>query len=148
MISSDKTLVLNIDGVRYIVVDDRLQTLEQSNRELHDEVRALSEKLDLVLVRVNAINDRIDDMKFYVSLTFGALAVFVGIAALIPIVSKLIQAIRKPALTAEQVGSMIDDAIAKASNDIKTLFTNNINKDNYYLVFADRFPLLYFIRII
>ena len=114
MISSDKSLVLNIDGVRYIVVDDRLQAVENSNRELHAEVRALSEKLDLVLVRVNAINDRIDDMKFYVSLTFGALAVFVGVAALIPIVSKLIQAIRKPALTAEQVGSMINDAIAKA----------------------------------
>ncbi len=40
------------------------------------------------------------------------------------------------------------DAIAKASNDIKTLFTDNINKNNYYLVFADRFPLLYFIRMV
>ena len=114
MISSDKSLMLNIDGVRYLVVDDRLQALEQDNRELHAEIHALSDKLDLVLVRVNSINDRIDDMKFYVSLTFGALAVFVGIAALIPIVSKLIQAFRKPALTAEQVSSMINDALSRA----------------------------------
>ena len=40
------------------------------------------------------------------------------------------------------------DEIVKTSNDIKTLFTNNANKDNYYLVFADRFPLLYFVKMI
>ena len=33
MISSDKALVLNIDGVKYLVVDDRLQALENENHE-------------------------------------------------------------------------------------------------------------------
>ena len=121
MISSDKTLVLNIDGVKYLVVDDKLQALENENhdmheelREIHSEIRALADDVHMLAVRVNSINDRIDDMKFYVSLTFGALAVFVGVVALIPIVSKLIQAFRKPALTTEQVSSMIDNAISKA----------------------------------
>ena len=120
MTSNDNPLVLDIDGVKYVVINSRIEALENSNRELHaelreihSEIRVLTEEFRVLATRVNGINERIDDMKFYVSLAFGALAVFVGVAALIPLVSKFIQSLRKPSLTREQVSSMIDDAVSK-----------------------------------
>ena len=121
MTSNDSSLVVEINGEKYIVLNDKLQALENSNRELHaelreihSEIRIMSEELHMLAVRVNAINDRIDDMKFYVSLTFGALAVFVGLAALVPVVSKFLQSLRKPAITPEQINSIVDEAVARA----------------------------------
>ena len=80
---------------------------------MHSEIRSLSEEIHMLAVRVQGIESRIDDMKFYVSLSFGALAVFVALIALVPIVSKVVQALRKPALTVEQVSAMIHDALAQ-----------------------------------
>lgn len=113
MTSQDKTLMLEIDGVQYQAINSRLKAVENSNRELHAEIRALSEKLDLVLVRLDGVNSRIEDMKFYVSLTFGALAVFVGIAALLPAISRFVQSLLKPSLTVEQVSVMIEEAMTR-----------------------------------
>lgn len=115
MISEDKTLMLNIDGVQYQAINNRLEAVENSNRELHAEIRTLSEKLDLVLVRLDGMNSRIEDMKFYVSLTFGALAVFVAFAALVPAIAKFIHSLRRPSLTVEQVREMIDEAMTRTS---------------------------------
>ena len=95
MDSADK-LVIEIDGRELAVIDGRLAAIENDNREIHAELRAMDKKLDIVLVRMDAMNTRIEDMKFYMSLTFGAIAVFVAAVALTPIVQKLIQALRKP----------------------------------------------------
>ena len=95
MDSADK-LVIEIDGRELAVIDGRLAALEADNRQIHAEIRELGHKLDLVLVRMDAMNARIEDMKHYMSLTFGAIAVFVAAVTLSPIVQKIIQAWRKP----------------------------------------------------
>ena len=119
--TSQDAVIVDIDGMRYSVISDKLAAIEAENheihrelREIHAEIRVLAEETHILAVRVQGIEGRIDDMKFYVSLTFGALAVFAGFVALIPIISKVIQAFRKPALTAEQVSNMIDDALSRA----------------------------------
>ena len=118
--SNDVSLMVEIDGVPYRVINSRLEALESSTREIHhelremhSEIRSLSEEIHMLAVRVQGIESRIDDMKFYVSLSFGALAVFVALIVLVPIVSKVVQALRKPALTVEQVSAMIHDALAQ-----------------------------------
>ena len=119
MTSMDK-FVIEIDGVQYRAINSRIETIDnntreihQELREMHSEIRSLSEEIHMLSVRVQGIEARIDDMKFYVSLSFGALAVFVALIALVPIVSKVVQALRKPALTAEQVSAMIRDALTQ-----------------------------------
>ena len=119
MISRDN-VIFEIDGVPYRLINSRLEALKsntreihQELREMHSEIRSLSEEIHMLAVRVQGIEARIDDMKFYVSLSFGALAVFVALIALVPIVSKVVQALRKPALTVEQVSAMIHDALAQ-----------------------------------
>ena len=89
-------VMIEIDGRELAVISGRLAAIENDNREIHAELRAMDDKLDLVLVRMDAMNTRIEDMKFYMSLTFGAIAVFVAAVALTPIVSKLVQALKKP----------------------------------------------------
>ena len=118
--SNDISLMVEIDSVPYRLINSRLEALESSTREIHhelremhSEIRSLSEEIHMLAVRVQGIESRIDDMKFYVSLSFGALAVFVALIALVPIVSKVVQALRKPALTVEQVSAMIHDALAQ-----------------------------------
>ena len=118
--TSRDNVIVEIDGVPYRVINSRLEVLEnntreihQELREMHSEIRSLSEEIHMLAVRVQGIESRIDDMKFYVSLSFGALAVFVALIALVPIVSKVVQALRKPALTVEQVSAMIHDALAQ-----------------------------------
>ena len=118
--TSRDNVIVEIDGVPYRLINSRLEALESSTREIHQElremhseIRSLSEEIHMLAVRVQGIESRIDDMKFYVSLSFGALAVFVALIALVPIVSKVVQALRKPALTVEQVSAMIHDALAQ-----------------------------------
>ena len=121
--TSQDAVIVDVDGMRYSVISDRLAAIEAENREMHRElreihaeIRVLAEETHVLAARVQGIEGRIDDMKLYVSLAFGALAVFVGVAALIPLVSKLIQGLRKPSLTAEQVNAMINDALSRALN--------------------------------
>ena len=117
MTSTDSSLVVEIGGEKYAVLNDRLEALEHSNQEIHAEIRELDKKIDLLLVRLDGMNERIEDMKFYVSLSFGVLAVFVGVAAMIPVVSKLVQTLLKPALSREQVSAMINEAVTQAMSN-------------------------------
>ena len=101
MDSADK-LVIEIDGRELAVIDGRLAAIENDNkeihaelREMHTELRNMIEEVHMIGVRVQGIEARIDDMKFYVSLSFGALAVFVAGIALVPIIVKIIQVLRK-----------------------------------------------------
>ena len=102
MTSGDAVRV-EINGSEYAVISGRLETIEKDNREMNY-------KLDLVLVRMEAINMRIEDMKFYMSLTFGAIAIFVAAVTLSPIVSKIIQAWRKPD---ERLRGIVRDEFAR-----------------------------------
>ena len=95
MDSADK-LVIEIDGRELAVIDGRLAAIENDNREIHAELREIRTELRLMMVELRAMNTRIEDMKHYMSLTFGAIAVFVAAVALTPIVQKLIQAWKKP----------------------------------------------------
>ena len=56
---------------------------------------------------MGGMNERIDDMKFYMSLTFGALAV-----TLVPIVQTFIHALRKPD-SGEKVRGIVREEIAR-----------------------------------
>ena len=87
MTSTDK-IIAEIDGLK-IYIDGRLSAIETDNREMRTELRLIEGEL-------RAMNTRIEDMKHYMSLTFGAIAVFVAAVALTPIVQKLIQAWKKP----------------------------------------------------
>ena len=120
MMSNDVVMV-EISGREYVVIAGRLEAIERENeeirgalREIHAEIRQLSEELHMLAVEVRGINARIEDMKFYVSLSFGALAVFVGLIALTPVVGKIIQAFRRPAVDEERMSRMIDEAVARA----------------------------------
>lgn len=87
MTSTDR-IIAEIDGLK-IYIDGRLSVIENDNREMRTELRLIEGEL-------RAMNTRIEDMKHYMSLTFGAIAVFVAAVALTPIVQKLVQALRKP----------------------------------------------------
>lgn len=95
MDSADK-LVIEIDGRELAVINGRLAAIENDNREIHAELREIRTELRLMMAELRAMNTRIEDMKHYMSLTFGAIAVFVAAVALTPIVQKLIHALRKP----------------------------------------------------
>ena len=119
--TSNDVVRVEIGGREYAVISGRLEAIGRENgemrkevREIHAEIRAMSEELHMLAVRVNGINDRIDDMKFYVSLTFGALAVFVGAFAIVPIVGKIWEKLTKPPMTEERIARMIDEGISRA----------------------------------
>ena len=95
MASEDKIIAL-IDGRQYEVIAGRLSALENDNQQIHAEIRTMNAKLDLLLVRVQGMENRLEDLKFFMSLTFGAVAIFVAAVTLSPIVSKLIDIWRKP----------------------------------------------------
>ena len=120
-LTSQDNVIVELDGARYALLSGRLEAIEkegremyQELREIHAEIRTLNDELHMLATRVAGINDRINDMKFYVSLAFGALAVFVGIIALIPIVYKVVQVLRRPTLTLEETSTMINDAVSRA----------------------------------
>ena len=94
--SSADRIIAEIDGREFAVISGRLSAIENDNKEIRAEVLELGHKLDIVLVRMDAMNGKIEDMKHYMSLTFGAIAIFVAAVALSPIVSKLIDAWKKP----------------------------------------------------
>lgn len=94
--SSVDRIIAEIDGREFAVISGRLSAIENDNKEIRAEVLELGHKLDIVLVRMDAMNGKIEDMKHYMSLTFGAIAIFVAAVALSPIVSKLIDAWKKP----------------------------------------------------
>ena len=96
MMTSTDRIIAEIDGREFAVISGRLSAIENDNKEIRAEVLELGHKLDIVLVRMDAMNGKIEDMKHYMSLTFGAIAIFVAAVALTPIVQKLIQALRKP----------------------------------------------------
>ena len=82
---------VEINGERYAIISGRLASIERENHEIHDELRemhtemrAMTEELHVLAMRVYGIEARMDDMKFYVSLSFGALAVFVGLIICLP----------------------------------------------------------------
>lgn len=120
MVSGDSVRV-EIGGKEYAVISGRLEAIGRENgemrselREIHTEIRQLSEELHMLAVEVRGINARIEDMKFYVSLSFGALAVFVGLMAFVPVVGKILHGLTKPAMNEERMSRMIDDAVARA----------------------------------
>ena len=119
--TSNDVVRVEIGGREYAVISGRLEAIGRENgemrkelREMHAEIRQMSEELHMLAVRVNGINDRIDDMKFYVSLTFGALALFVGAFAIVPIVGKIWEKLTKPPMTEERIARMIDEGISRA----------------------------------
>lgn len=112
--TSQDNVIVELDGARYALISGRLEAIEKEGREMHAEIRKLTDEIHMLATRVQGINDRIDDMKFYVSLAFGALAVFVGIIALIPVVYKIIQVLHRPTLTPEETSMMINDAVSRA----------------------------------
>ena len=102
MNSADRVMI-EIDGRELAVISGRLAAIENDNREIrkelremYTEIRNMTEEMHMIGMRVQGIEARIDDMKFYVSLSFGALAVFVAGIALVAIAAKLIQVLRKP----------------------------------------------------
>lgn len=109
MMSNDKAIAVEIYGMRYVLADGQIAPQRQLATQA--EVQAIDRKLDLLIEKVNGINGRFDDMKFYVSLAFGVLAVIVAFVGLSPIISKLVQKIE---LTDEQLDSRIDRAVTKA----------------------------------
>ena len=119
--TSNDVVRVEIGGREYAVISGRLEAIGRENgemrkelREMHAEIRQMSEELHMLAVRVNGINDRIEDMKFYVSLAFGALAVFVGAFAIVPIVGKIWEKLTKPPMTEERIARMIDEGISRA----------------------------------
>ena len=106
MVSNDAVIIAQISELsakidaKFAVVDGQLVELKKQNEELRTEVRVINAKL-------TGIENRIDDMKFFTSLTFGVLAVIVAFVALIPAISKIISVFQKPTLTAEQVREIV-----------------------------------------
>lgn len=82
--------------------------------ELKAEILALDRKVELVSERVLGINERIDDIKFYVSVVFGVLAVVVALAALFPAITTIARSLRRSVPSEEKMQAMIDDAVARA----------------------------------
>lgn len=119
MASMDK-LFVEIDGQELAVFSGRLAALENDNRQIQAEIGELGHKLDLVLVRMDAMGTRIEDMKFYMSLTFGAIAVFVAAVTLSPIVSRIIQAWKNPN-DDERMSRIFREEYAKLNADGKPI---------------------------
>ena len=82
--------------------------------DLKAEILQLDRKLDLLNARVIGVNERIEDIKFYVSLVFGVLAVVVAFTALIPAITKGISSFRQWANSEARIQAMIDAAVSKA----------------------------------
>lgn len=95
MASEDKIIAL-IDGRQYEVIAGRLSALENDNRQIHEEIREIRTELKLLVSEFRGMNNRLEDMKSFMSLTFGAVAIFVAVVTLSPIVSKLIDIWQKP----------------------------------------------------
>ena len=119
MTSTDR-IIAEIDGREFAVISGRLSAIENDNKEIRAEVLELGHKLDIVLVRMDAMNGKIEDMKHYMSLTFGAIAIFVAAVALSPIVSKLIDAWKKPS-DDEQMRKIAREEIARLKADSDTI---------------------------
>ena len=115
MMTSTDRVVIEIDGKELEIISGRLAALENDNREIHSELRELGHKLDIVIVRMDAMNGRIEDMKHYMSLTFGAIAIFVAAVTLSPIVSKIIQAWKKPD-NDEKIRGIVREELARMNN--------------------------------
>ena len=112
--TSGDALRVEINGREYAVISGRLEAIERDNREIRAEIVQMDKKLDMLLVRVNGINERIEDMKFYMSMAFGAFAVFIGLSAIVPIAGKIWEKLTKPGISEEQMSRMIYEAVERA----------------------------------
>lgn len=101
-----------INGLK-VYVDGRLLQTESKIAELRAEVRTVDEKVELLNVRVQGTNERIEDIKFYVSLTFGVLAVVVTFAALIPSLLKFLNSLRKSAMDTEEIKRIVEETLTR-----------------------------------
>ena len=115
MTSSDviiEALKSEISGLK-VYVDGRLLQTESKLSELRAEVRAVDEKVEMLNIRVQGMADRIEDIKFYVSLTFGALAVIVTFAALLPSLVKYLNTFRRVEAEPESVRRIVEEILMK-----------------------------------
>ena len=94
MDSADR-IIAEIDGLK-IYIDGKLSGMEKRLSAIENDNREIRTELRLIEGEMRGVNTRLEDMKHYMSLTFGAIAVFVAAVALTPIVQKIIQAWRKP----------------------------------------------------
>ena len=111
---SEDVVRVEIGGREYAVIAGRLEAIERDNKEIHAAIVAMDKKLDMLLVRVNAVNERIDDLKFYVSTSFTVLALFVGLFAVVPIAGKIWEKLTKSTMTEERISVMIKEGISQA----------------------------------
>ena len=107
-----EALKSEISGLK-VYVDGRLLQTESKLSELRAEVRAVDEKVEMLNIRVQGMADRIEDIKFYVSLTFGALAVIVTFAALLPSLVKYLNTFRRIEAEPESVRRIVEEILMK-----------------------------------
>ena len=107
-----EALKSEISGLK-VYVDGRLLQTESKLSELRAEVRAVDEKVEMLNIRVQGMADRIEDIKFYVSLTFGALAVIVTFAALLPSLVKYLNTFRRAEAEPESVRRVVEEILMK-----------------------------------
>ena len=107
-----EALKSEISGLK-VYVDGRLLQTESKLSELRAEVRAVDEKVEMLNIRVQGMADRIEDIKFYVSLTFGALAVIVTFAALLPSLVKYLNTFRRAEAEPESVRRIVEEILMK-----------------------------------
>ena len=103
MQSEDK-IMNGLENLR-VYIDGRFVQVEKQIESLRTDIRVID-------TRLIGIESRIEDMKFFVSLSFGVLAVVVAFVAFAPSIAKFFQSLRKPSLTAEQVSRMIAEALS------------------------------------
>ena len=86
--------------------------------ELTTRMDKLEARIEVMDARLTGIENRIDDLKSYMSSGFGIIAVVVALLALAPAIANFIQNLRKPSVTLEDVRKLMRDEVPDVVNKV------------------------------
>ena len=92
-----------IDGV-----ENRLNT------KIDKVYTELNTKIEITNARLTGVENRLDDLKTFMSIGFSIVVIIVALIAFAPSIADFFKWVRKPTLTEERVQELIDNAVSRA----------------------------------
>lgn len=74
----------------------------------------LNTKIEITNARLTGVENRLDDLKTFMSIGFSIVAIIVALIAFAPSIADFFKWVRKPTLTEERVQELIDNAVSRA----------------------------------
>ena len=99
-------------------METMMAQIQLGNERLRNELNARMDKLETRIevldARLTGIENRMDDLKTFMSIGFSIVAIIVALMALAPAIANFVQRFLKPSITLEEVRELMHEEVGTA----------------------------------